>query len=169
MGVNVNISYDQAAYGSGGPLHVTYSNYYQPMNSGLIRGFRALNFSAQTGFSSGRMDGYGYLAVAINPDTQIKDSSETAFLSQAYNATSFRVYQNTIAQKILFEGKIATGVLVETAGLTYTLEATKEVIVAAGVTRSPQMLMVSGIGPQEILAQHNIPVIVNRPVGQNWQ
>ena len=29
--------------------------------------------------------------------------------------------------------------------------------------------MVSGIGPQEILAQHNIPVIVNRPVGQNWQ
>ncbi|KAL8655726.1 MAG: hypothetical protein Q9210_000707 [Variospora velana] len=169
MGVNVEIPYDRAAYGSGGPLHVTYSNYYQPMNPGLIKGFEALNLSSQTGFSSGRMDGYGYLAVSIDPDTQIKDSSETAFLTQALNATNFRTYKNTIAKKILFEGTTATGVQVETAGLSYTLEAAKEVIVAAGVTRSPQMLMVSGIGPREILTQNNIPVIVDRPVGQNWQ
>ncbi|KAI4282986.1 MAG: hypothetical protein L6R38_002512 [Xanthoria sp. 2 TBL-2021] len=169
MGVDANISYDPAAYGAGGPLHVTYSNYYQPMNPGLIKGFEALNLSYQPGFSSGRMDGYGYLAVTINPGTQIKDSSETAFLSGAFNATNFRVYKNTIAQKILFEGTTATRVQVETAGLSYTLKAAKEVIVAAGVTRSPQMLMVSGIGPKNILSQHNIPVIVDRPVGQNWQ
>ncbi|KAI4172566.1 MAG: hypothetical protein LQ346_008578, partial [Caloplaca aetnensis] len=169
MGVDANISYDPAAYGQGGPLHVTYSNYYQPMNPGLIKGFKALNFSSQSGFSSGRMDGYGYLAVSIDPDTQIKDSSETAFLTQAFNATDFRVYKNTLAKKITFDGTTATGVEVETAGLSYTLKAAKEVIVSAGVTRSPQMLMVSGIGPKEILAQHNIPVIVDRPVGQNWQ
>ncbi|KAI4218774.1 MAG: hypothetical protein L6R36_008758, partial [Xanthoria steineri] len=169
MGVDANISYDPAAYGAGGPLHVAYSNYYQPMNPGLIKGFEALNFSYQPGFSSGRMDGYGYLAVTIDPKTQIKDSSETAFLSGAFNATNFRVYKNTIAQKILFQGTTATGVQVETAGLSYTLEAAKEVIVAAGVTRSPQMLMVSGVGPRDILAQHNIPVIVDRQVGQNWQ
>ena len=36
-------------------------------------------------------------------------------------------------------------------------------------TRSPQILMVSGVGPRDILAQHNIPVIVDRQVGQNWQ
>ncbi|KAI4179793.1 MAG: hypothetical protein LQ348_005325 [Seirophora lacunosa] len=169
MGVDANIPYDRAAYGPGGPLHVTYSNYYQPMNPGLIKGFEALNLSSQPGFSSGRMDGYGYLAVSIDPDTQLKDSSETAFLSQAFNATSFRVYKNTIAKKILFEGTTATGVQVETAGLSYTLEAAKEVIVSAGVMRSPQMLMVSGIGPRDILTQHNIPVIVDRQVGQNWQ
>lgn len=133
MGVDANISYDPAAYGAGGPLHVTYSNYYQPMNPGLIKGFEALNLSYQPGFSSGRMDGYGYLAVTINPGTQIKDSSETAFLSGAFNATNFRVYKNTIAQKILFEGTTATRVQVETAGLSYTLKAAKEVIVAAGV------------------------------------
>ncbi|KAL8995740.1 MAG: hypothetical protein Q9169_004598 [Polycauliona sp. 2 TL-2023] len=169
MAVDANISYDQAAYGPGGPLHVTYSNYYQPMNPGLIQGFEALNISAQTGFSSGRMDGHGYLAVSINPDTQIKDSSETAFLSQALNATSFRLYKNTIAQKIAFDGNRATGVSVETGGVRYSLTAKREVIVSAGVTRSPQMLMVSGIGPREILAEQNIPVIVDRPVGQNWQ
>ena len=133
MGVNASIPYDPAAYGSGGPLHVTYSNYYQPMNPGLIRGFEALNLTAQPGFSSGRMNGYGYLAVTINPDTQIKDSSETAFLTAALNATSLRVYKNTIAKKILFDGTTATGVQVETAGLSYTLKAAKEVIVSAGV------------------------------------
>lgn len=133
MGVNADIPYDPAAYGQGGPLHVTYSNYYQPMNPGLIKGFEALNFTAQEGLTSGIMNGYGYLAVSIDPDTQIKDSSETAFLTQAMNATDFRVYKNTIAKKIIFEGTTATGVLVETAGLSYTLEAAKEVIVSAGV------------------------------------
>lgn len=133
MGVNVSIPYDPAAYGPGGPLHITYSNYYQPMNPGLIKGFEALNFTAQTGFSSGKMEGYGYLAVSIDPETQLKDSSETAFLTEALNATNFRVYKETIAKKILFDGTTATGVQVETDGLLYTLEAAKEVIVSAGV------------------------------------
>ena len=134
MGVNVSIPYDSNAYSPGaGPLHVTYSNYYQPMNPGLIKGFEALNFSAQPGFSSGRMDGYGYLAVSIDPETQLKDSSETAFLSNSFNNSHFRVYKNTIAKKILFDGTTATGVQVETDGLSYTLSARKEVIVSAGV------------------------------------
>jgi len=133
MGVNASIPYDPAAYGQGGPLHVTYSNYYQPMNPGLIKGFEALNFKSQTGFSSGKMDGYGYLAVSINPETQLKDSSETAFLTEAFNATNFRVYKETMAKKILFNGTTATGVQVETGGLSYTLKAAKEVILSAGV------------------------------------
>lgn len=133
MGVNVSIPYDPAAYGEGGPLHVTYSNYYQPMNPGLIKGFEALNFSSQSGFSSGIMNGYGYLGASINPDTQLKDSSETAFLTNTLNATNFRLYKETFAKKILFDGTTATGVLVETAGLLYTLTAAKEVIVSAGV------------------------------------
>ena len=134
MGVNANISYDPAAYEQGGPLHMAYSNYYQPMNPGLIKGFEALNFSAQTGFSSGVMDGYGYLVATIDPDTQLKDSSETAFLPNAMNNSNFKLYKNTIAKKILFDGnKAATGVQVETAGSLYTLNAAKEVIVSAGV------------------------------------
>ena len=112
---------------------MTYSNYYQPMNPGLIQGFEALNFSSQEGFVSGRMDGYGVLAVSIDPETQIKDSSETAFMTQALNNTKFRVFKNTIAKKIMFDGTTATGVQVETAGYPYTLMAKREVIVSAGV------------------------------------
>ena len=61
MGVNDNISYDPAAYGPGGPLHVTYSNYYQPMNPGLIKGFEALDFTAQSGLAAARWMAMGTL------------------------------------------------------------------------------------------------------------
>lgn len=55
-------------------------------------------------------------------------------------------------------------------GRQYTLSATKEVIVTAGVFGSPQLLMVSGIGPAATLQRYGIPVIADRPgVGQNMQ
>jgi choline dehydrogenase len=74
-----------------------------------------------------------------------------------------------LAKRIIFDAnKTATGVVVETAGTPYTLNATREVILSAGAVQSPQLLMVSGIGPQSILQQHNISMIANRPgVGSN--
>ncbi|KAL8760502.1 MAG: hypothetical protein Q9184_003322 [Pyrenodesmia sp. 2 TL-2023] len=138
------------------------------MNPGLIEGFEALSLCSQSGFSSACMDGHGYLAVTTEPETQIKDSSETAFLAQAFNATNFWVYKNTIAKKITFDRTTATGVELETGGLSDTVKAAKEVAVSAG-TPSAQMLMVFVIVPREILAQQNVPLIVDRPVRQNWQ
>ncbi len=84
---------------------------------------------------------------------------------------NYIVYQSILAKKILFDGnKTATGVVVDTQGKQYTLRATKEVILAAGVFGSPQLLMVSGVGPAATLRQHNIPIIADRSgVGQNMQ
>ncbi|CZS97194.1 related to choline dehydrogenase [Rhynchosporium agropyri] len=62
----------------------------------------------------------------------------------------------------------STGALVSSKGVSYMLNATKEVIVSAGAFQSPQLLMVSGIGPEEELVKHNISCIADRPgVGQN--
>jgi choline dehydrogenase len=71
--------------------------------------------------------------------------------------------------KILFDAtKKATGVSVNSQGVPYTISATREVIVSAGVFHSPQLLMVSGIGPRPTLESLGIPVISERPgVGQN--
>lgn len=71
--------------------------------------------------------------------------------------------------QVLFDGnKSATGVKAESAGRTWTLTARKEVIISAGVMHSPQLLMVSGVGPRKTLEQHNISVVADRPgVGQN--
>lgn len=85
------------------------------------------------------------------------------------------VYKNTLAQRILFNASnVATGVAVSTAGtygvpsLNYTLKARKEVIVSAGAFQSPQLLMVSGVGPRDILEKFRIPCVQSlEGVGQN--
>ena len=76
-----------------------------------------------------------------------------------------------MAKKILFDtNKKATGVIVDTEGKEYTPSATKEVIVTAGVFGSPQLLLVSGVGPAATLQQYGIPVIADRPgVDQDMQ
>ncbi|KAL8709487.1 MAG: hypothetical protein Q9220_005729 [cf. Caloplaca sp. 1 TL-2023] len=79
------------------------------------------------------------------------------------------VYKSTLAKKILFDSsKQAIGVQVNSGGFEYQIKAYKEVIVSAGVFRSPQLLMVSGIGPQATLKEQGITVISDRAgVGQN--
>ncbi|PHH86271.1 hypothetical protein CDD83_10482 [Cordyceps sp. RAO-2017] len=107
----------------------------------------------------------------INAANMHRDSSETSFLRKALDYPNYSVYPSTQAKKILFgPDKQATGVLVDTRGARYTLRATKEVIVSAGVFGSPQLLMVSGVGPAETLRRHGIPIVAHRPgVGQNME
>ncbi|RYP72912.1 hypothetical protein DL771_003950 [Monosporascus sp. 5C6A] len=96
-------------------------------------------------------------------------SAETAYLREALvRTTNMNVYKNTMALKIVLDGKRAVGVIVESGGVEYRLNATREVIVSAGTFRSPQLLMVSGIGPRSTLESLGINVISDLPgVGQN--
>jgi len=75
------------------------------------------------------------------------------------------------AKQILFDtSKKATGIIIETEGLSYILSASNEVILSAGVFNSPQLLMASGVGPANTLKGLNIPVVADRPaVGQGMQ
>ena len=121
-------------------------------------------------FVSGKLYGYQYTFQTIDGTTQTRSSSETSYLRRAISKNSqIQVYKSTLVKQILFDSKkVATGVLVDTAGVKYCLLAIKEVILSAGVHRSPQLLMVSGIGPQETLHGLEISVLVDAPgVGQN--
>lgn len=98
-----------------------------------------------------------------------RESSETAFLQPALGSPNLYVFQSTLGKKIISDtNKRATGVQVDTEGKVYTLSANKEVVLSVGAFQSPQLLMVSGVGPQATLTKHNIPVVADRPgVGQN--
>ena len=70
--------------------------------------------------------------------------------------------------KVVIEAGRATGVeVIDADGTLRTIRAGKEVILAAGVFGSPQLLMLSGVGPADHLAQHRIPALVDLPVGDN--
>ncbi|KAK8039492.1 hypothetical protein PG993_007903 [Apiospora rasikravindrae] len=164
--------YDGSVLGDGsGPLHVSFPNYAQVLATWAVRGLEAIGIPVIDGFNSGKLLGQSYCIFTINPSTATRDSSETSFLRKGLEYDTYTVYPLTLAKRILFDDqKRATGVVVDTQGAEYTLAANKEVILSAGFVGSPQLLQVSGIGPRELLAQHDIPVVADLPaVGQGLQ
>lgn len=157
--------YDEKVLGNGsGPLSLTFSHYVQAFGTWTTKGLQQIGLPIVKGFQSGSLMGQSYSMFTINATDMTRDSSETSFLRRRLGYPNYKVYPTTMAKKILFDAdKKATGVLVDTGGKQYTLSATKEVILTAGVFGSPQLLMVSGVGPAATLRQHGVPIIADRP------
>lgn len=170
---NSTPEYDaKAAAGSGnGPLSVTFSNYAQAFGTWATQGFQQIGIPIIQGFLSGKLIGQSYGTFTINAETMHRDSSQTSFLTEGLKNPALKVYPLAMAKQILFDAnKKATGVVVESQGLSYVLSASKEVILSAGSFGSPQLLMVSGVGPADALQGLKIPVVADRPaVGQGMQ
>lgn len=154
---------------SPGPIKVSYDSYAQPISSFMPKAFARVGIFPQSDFVSGVLNGSGYLQHTIDPAKGTRSSSETAFLEAAFARDNFIAYPNSMVRNIIFENDTAVGVNVTTFGLQpYILRARKEVIISAGVWHSPQLLMVSGIGPRATLERYNITVLSDLPgVGQN--
>ena len=155
-----------------GPLDVSYANYAGPFSSYMEGGMNGIGIPTRPDFNSGDLLGAQYCSSTITPGNQKRASSQTTFLEAAKNRPNLKVYSLTQAKKILFNGdKRATGVQIPGLfGTTSVLTARKEVILSAGAFQSPQLLMVSGIGPAAQLNKFNIPIIADRRgVGRNMQ
>ncbi|ELR09834.1 hypothetical protein GMDG_04317 [Pseudogymnoascus destructans 20631-21] len=152
-----------------GPVSLTFSNYAMGISSYVQKGFAEIGIRPTNGFASGTLNGSSYVLETIDESTQIRESSETAFLTPALGRDNLIVFAHTLAKKVLFDSqKRATGVSVETGGKVYKLSAKNEVVLSAGAFQSPQLLMVSGVGPKATLDKFNIPLVKNLPgVGQN--
>ncbi|KAJ5253842.1 hypothetical protein N7524_011022 [Penicillium chrysogenum] len=171
---SLNITYDPSAFSDkGGPLHVSYGNYQGPYGPSLSEALAKSGLSPIKGFNSGKLIGYGTATATVDPRYATRDTSESSFLQAAARGSSIKIYPNALATKILFDNKKkATGVEVQsniaTSDFKFHLNATKEVILSAGVWHSPQLLMLSGVGPSEKLQQFGIDVVADLPgVGQN--
>lgn len=167
---HVNASRSEDGYAH--PLHVSWPNFIDSTSTWTLQALRALGLvSRGAGFENGDLNGYFYSPSTLEPTSQHRSSSQTSFLEYAMRTTSIKVYAHTLARQIQFTGNnTANGVLVQSGDKNYTLAAKKEVILSAGAFQSPQLLMVSGVGPRETLQQHGIPVVADLPgVGQNLQ
>ena len=168
-GLNATPHYNVRTLGSGDqPLDITFPNYAQSISTWIEKGLDAIGVKPIDGFTSGKLLGSSYNIATINHTTGLRESSETAFLRPALGRPNLVVYTHTLAKRVLMKGTTAVGVSATAGNQTVKLSARKEVILSAGAMQSPQLLMVSGIGPKATLQKHNIPLIADRPgVGQN--
>ncbi|XP_055888119.1 glucose dehydrogenase [FAD, quinone]-like [Biomphalaria glabrata] len=99
----------------------------------------------------------------------VRWSTSRGYIHPILSRKNLHVYLNSHVTKILFEGKQAVGVSLIHEGRKETVRANKEIILSAGAIGSPQILMLSGIGPKEHLTELGIPVVADLPVGSNLQ
>jgi len=167
---NATATYNKTAFEeNGGPLQVSYANYAMPFSSWMKLGMEAIGIKEKDDFNSGSLIGAQYCTSTIDPSNELRSSSQASFLTKITPST-LTTYSNTLAKKVIFNNqKKAIGVEVNgLLGNTVTLHASKEVIISAGAFQSPQLLMVSGVGPSDMLKEHGIKVVADRPgVGQN--
>lgn len=103
------------------------------MTQYVSRAFAKLGLRPLKGFNSGQLLGFSEFTLTVDPQSQTRSSSETSFLQEAIKYSMLQIYQQTLAQKILFHAnKSIAGVSVMTDGVPYNLAAKKEVILAAG-------------------------------------
>ena len=103
----------------------------------------------------------------LNNPNGVRFSTALGYLSESRHRLNLTIRANCITKRVIFDGKKAVGVEVCSGKDTYTVEA-NEVILSAGAIASPQLLMLSGIGPADQLEQQHISVIRNVPaVGKN--
>uniref|UniRef100_K1QRS5 Glucose dehydrogenase [acceptor] n=1 Tax=Magallana gigas TaxID=29159 RepID=K1QRS5_MAGGI len=157
---------DSAYHGTGGPLVVS-DGVSSPINDKVYRrgmeelGYKTMdcNGESQTGFCFGQ-------ETVRNGE---RWSTAKAFLRPAINRPNLHVSTNSYVTKILIEKGNAVGIWLVKDNVKYTVKARKEVILSAGAVNSPQILMLSGIGPKEHLSSLKIPVKVDLPVGNNLE
>ena len=102
-----------------------------------------------------------------NNHNRVRFSTSLGYLSQGRHRLNLTIRANCAAQRLLFDGKRVTGVEVESSGDIFSVEG-DQVILSAGAVGSPQLLMLSGVGPAEHIASLGIPVVLDLPgVGQN--
>lgn len=152
-----------------GQLGVTYASYSQPWSTWVARGFDALGIARISAYITGNLLGQTWQLTTITQSEGARSSSETAYLRPVLDRENLFVFNGTLAERVVFDGTTATGVLVSgPANNTYTIAANREVILSGGVMQSPQLLQVSGVGPRALLEQFDIPVVADRPgVGRN--
>ena len=112
-------------------------------------------------------DSGGVGPIPMNNPEGVRMSTALTFLSAVRHKLNLTVKANVVVRRILFEGKKAVGVEVESGGEVFQVES-DQIVLSAGAMASPQILMLSGVGPADHLREMGIPVVHELPgVGQN--
>lgn len=154
-----------ALHGAGGPLGVADLRYHNELSATLVDASVAAGYPRNDDFNGINQTGFGFYQVTQRNGARC--SAATAYLKPVRGRENLEVRTRTRCRRVLIEHGRAVGVELATRGSIERVEAA-EVILAGGTINSPQLLMLSGIGPADHLRGHGIDVALDLPgVGAN--
>jgi len=154
-------------HGDGGPLYVQDLRSPNEMSLKLVEAITATGVEANDDFNGAEQPGTGLYQVTQRRG--MRWTTADGYINPARKRSNFSVLTNTLVLRVRIENGVAVGVEAERDGQTGFIRATREVILSAGAINTPQLLMLSGIGPADHLAEHGIPMILDNPnVGDRY-
>ncbi len=156
-------------HGTGGPLAVQDMRLSRPICDAWVEAAQQAGHQFNSDYNGKTQEGVGYFQLTCRKGRRC--SSAVAFLKPARQRSNLTIITKAHTKKILIKDKKAYGlVYTDKHQKETTLLANKEIIISSGAIGSPQLLMLSGLGPKEHLEEHGIETIQNLPaVGQNLQ
>jgi choline dehydrogenase-like flavoprotein len=160
---------DGPLHGRDGPLNVADLVSPNPINDLFVDACAHLQIAANSDFNGPVQEGVGLYQVTQRNGERW--SAARAYLpSEARSRPNLHIATRSRALRAVLDGRRATGVVCRIGARQQTIAARRAVILSAGAFQSPQLLLLSGIGPPEELARHGIAVAHELPgVGQNLQ
>ena len=159
---------DEPLRGTGGPLTTIENRYPDPLLDAWFAAGKAAGHSVTPDYNGAQNEGLAKLQSTIRNGRRC--SAAVAYLRPAMKRPNLTVITGALVHRVVMEGTKAIGVEYSKGGSKTIVGADREVIVSGGVINSPQLLMLSGIGDPERLAEHGIATAVDlKGVGQNLQ
>ena len=155
-------------HGSEGPLNVTHQVMDHPMTRAFIDAGVEAGHPKTDDFNGPQQEGVAPYDFTIKDGK--RQSTAVAFLRPALSRPNLHVETGALTRRVLLDGTKATGVEYDQGGMVKTASAAREVILCGGTINSPQLLLLSGIGPAAHLSEMGVDLVHDLPgVGQNLQ
>ena len=176
-GEDLEVDYiDDEAQGTSGPIQSSFPEFVGPLTKAWPATWKNMNYKVTGDPLRGNAMG-GYTSPStIDPKTMTRSHAGSAYYSPVAGRPNLHLITEAMVEKVVLEhGKNggeakATGVAYTKGEDAYTVFAKREVIMAAGVYQTPQLLELSGIGGKALLDKHGIECVVDNPyVGENLQ
>ena len=154
-------------HGTDGPIPVRRlpREEFMPVNEAFHQATIAEGFPEDPDMNNPDSTGTG--PVPMNNPDGIRTSAAMAYLNPNRHRLNLNIKANVTARRVVFDGDRAVGIEAESGGETFIVEGS-EIVLCAGGIASPQLLLLSGIGPKRHLNEMGIPVVKDLPgVGQN--
>ena len=155
--------------GGKGPLGVNNGNEMQnPLYTTFIKAGVEAGYASTDDYNASQQEGFGPMHMTVK--NGVRSSASREYLAPVKSRSNLTVITGALAQKVILDGKKATGIEYKVNGNVQTAHAAKEVVLSAGPIGSPHILQLSGIGDKDILEKAGVEVKHHLPgVGQNLQ